>query len=186
MDRGQYNSVTFFISLALCFTLCGCDVLYRFLDKEGAQEKALIGEITPHEKNPVVEEVQTLLYLYGYNTGKVDGILGLRTRNAVEKFQEDNGLKPSRFIDQATWQKLNVFTENKLVIEHQLNVRLIQELLKKAGFDSGSSDGKMGARTKSAIMKFQEAQGLKADGRVGYQTLNKLAAFIAAEPQTKQ
>jgi len=186
MCRGFYSFALFSISLVLCFALCGCDIIYRFLDKEGAQERELIGRIIPHEKNPVVEEVQALLYLYGYNAGRIDGILGLRTRNAVEKFQDDNGLKTTRFIDQATWQKLNVFTENQLVIEQQLNVRFIQVLLKEAGFNPGSIDGKMGARTKSAVKKFQEAYELKVDGKIGYQTLGKLAAFITAESQIEQ
>lgn len=180
------NVVRFFACLGLCLALCGCDALYRLLDKEGAQEKELIGEVIPFEVNLIVEEVQSLLHLYGYNTGKIDGILGFRTRNAIEKFQEDNGLKPSRFADQATWERLNIFKDNELVIKGQLNVRLIQVLLKQAGFDPGKIDGKLGVRTKSAVFKFQEAQGLKIDGKIGFQTLSKLATFISVESQTKQ
>jgi peptidoglycan hydrolase-like protein with peptidoglycan-binding domain len=175
----------FSICFGLLFMLCGCDVLYRLLDKQGAQEKQLIGEVVPFEKNLVVEEIQSLLYLYGYNTGKVDGVLGLRTRNAVEKFQKDNGLDPSRFVDQVTWEKLNMFKDNELVIKGQLNIRLIQVLLKKAGFDPGAIDGKLGSRTKAAVLKFQESQGLKADGKIGYQTLSKLAILIPAELQVE-
>lgn len=163
--------------------LCGCDALYRLLDKEGAEEKELIGEVIPFEKNLVIEEVQSLLYLYGYNTGKVDGVLGLRTRNAIEKFQRNNGLEPSRFVDQATWERLNIFKDNELVIKGQLNVRLVQVLLKEAGLNPGGVDGKLGARTKAAVLKFQEAQGLKVDGKIGYRTLSKLAEFIPAESQ---
>lgn len=145
----------------------------------------MIGEIVPFEKNLVIEEVQSLLYLYGYNTGKVDGILGLRTRNAVEKFQKDNGLEPSRFVDQGTWERLNIFKDNELVIKGQLNIRLVQVLLKEAGFNPGKIDGKLGVRTNASILKFQEAQGLKVDGKIGYQTLSKLSAYIPAESQMK-
>jgi len=180
------NSISLLICLVLCFMLCGCDALYRLLDKEGAQEKELIGELIPFEKNLVVEEVQILLYLYGYNTGKIDGVLGLRTRSAIEKFQKDNGLEPSRSIDQMTWGKLNVFKENKLIIKRQLNIRFIQTLLKEAGVDPGNIDGKMGVKTRAAITKFQEAHGLKVDGRIGYQTLSKLAEFISVESQIEQ
>jgi peptidoglycan hydrolase-like protein with peptidoglycan-binding domain len=186
MGRKFYNSAVFLTSLVLCFVFSGCDVLYRLLDKEGAQEKALVGEIVPHERNSVVEEVQALLYLYGYNTGNNDGILGLRTRNAIEQFQKDNGLKSTRSIDQATWQKLNIFKENKLVVNGQLNVRFIQAILKEVGFNPGTIDGKMGEKTKVAIEKFQEAHGLKVDGKIGYQTLSKLATFITAELQLQQ
>ena len=186
MRRVFYNPAIFSIGLMLCFALSGCDVLYRLLDEEGAQEKALIGEIVPHEKNAIVEEAQALLYLYGYNTGNNDGILGLRTRNAIEQFQKGSGLKPTRRIDQATWKKLNQFKENKLVIKGQLNVRLIQTILKEAGYNPGTVDGNMGEKTKSAIRKFQERHGLKADGKIGYQTLNKLATYVTAESQLEQ
>lgn len=179
------NVAHFIACLGLCLALCGCDALYRLLDKEGAQEKELIGEVIPYEVNLVIEEIQSLLHLYGYNTGKIDGVLGLRTRNAIKKFQEDNGLKPSRFADQATWERLNIFKDNELVIKGRLNVRLVQVILTQTGFNPGKIDGKLGERTKSAVMKFQEAQGLKVDGKIGYQTLGKLATFISEESQTK-
>ena len=149
------NIIFFNLCVGLCLLLSGCDAVYRLLDKQGAQEKELIGEIIPFEQNEVVEEVQVLLHLYGYNVGKSDGILGLRTRNAIEKFQKDNGLDPSRFIDNETWGKLHVFTENLLVVDHKLNMKLIQALLEVAGFNPGGVDGKMGNKTRSAIKNFQ-------------------------------
>ena len=169
------------ILLCLCCAFSGCDILYRALDKEGAEEKKLVGEVIPYEANPVIEEAQSLLYLYGYNTGKVDGMLGLRTRNALEKFQTDNGLKPSRSLDNATWERLNIFKEKQLVIDRQLNILLVQKLLKAAGLDPGDFDGKMGAKTKAAVLDFQKAQGLKADGKIGHQTLSKLAGYLTQE-----
>lgn len=175
-----------FMCLMLCFVCSGCDALYRVLDKEGAEEKELIGEVIPFEKNPVVEEAQVLLYLYGYNTGKIDGILGLRTRNALEKFQNDNALKPTRFIDHQTWDRLNVFKKNKLVVDRKLNIRLVQKLLKEAGFNPGAVDGKTGQRTRAAIKRFQKVHELKVDGKVGYQTLSKLTEFISVGTQVEQ
>jgi hypothetical protein len=169
------------ILLCLCCALSGCDILYRALDKEGAEEKQLVGEIIPYESNLVIEEAQALLYLYGYNTGKMDGMLGLRTRNAIEKFQVDNGLKPSRSLDKATWERLNIYKENQLIVDQQLNVLLVQKLLKAAGFDPGDIDGKMGAKTKTAVLNFQETKGLNADGKIGYQTLSKLAGYLTEE-----
>lgn len=180
------STVCLLICLLGVFLSGGCDFLYRLLDKEGAQEKALIGDVVPFEKNLIVEEVQALLHIYGYNTGKIDGVLGLRTRNAVEKFQADNGLDTTRFVDEATWEKLNVFKENKLIVEGKLNIRFIQTLLKEAGFDPGNIDGKMGPRTKRIVLEFQEAHQLKVDGKIGYQTLSQLAAFITTETQDEQ
>jgi peptidoglycan hydrolase-like protein with peptidoglycan-binding domain len=172
------NIICCLVASVCCLCALGCDALYRLLDENGAQERDLVGEIVPHERNAVVEEVQALLYLYGYNVGKVDGILGLRTRNAVEQFQKDTGLESNRFIDKATFAKLTAFKDDQLVIERQLNVLLVQKLLKKAGFDPGELDGKMGIATKETIKRFQSAHQLKVDGKIGYKTLNELAGYI--------
>jgi len=163
--------------LMLCFSLTGCDALYRILDKEGAEEKELVGEVVPFEKNPTVEEIQILLKFYGYHLGEVDGVFGLRTRNAIAKFQRDNGLKETRFADQETWKKLNVFSVNEMVVDHKINVKLIQTILIEAGFNPGKIDGELGPKTIKAVKKFQEKFGLKADGKIGYKTLSKLTEF---------
>jgi len=159
-------------------SMAGCDMIYRMLDKEGAEEKELVGEITPFEKNPTIEEGQVLLKIYGYNSGEPDGILGVRTRNSIEKFQKDNGLKETRFVDNETWQKLRVYVDIGLITESQLNIELIQNVLKKSGVDPGKIDGKFGAKTTKAVKTFQKMHGLKVDGKIGYQTLTKLASYI--------
>ena len=54
----------------------------------------------------------------------------------------------------------------------------IQEALKKAGYYKGEVDGKIGHKTKMAIEEFQKANGLKADGKVGPQTWDKLKEYL--------
>ncbi|MBI5150387.1 MAG: peptidoglycan-binding protein [Candidatus Omnitrophica bacterium] len=172
--------------LTVCFPSAGCDILYRLLHKEGAEERELVGEIVPMQKNDTVEEVQALLKIYGYSPGKIDGKMGMQTRDAVEQFQRDNGLKETRFVDRATWEKLAVLKESDLVVGRKVNVKLVQEALKRAGFDPGPADGKMGKKTQNAIMAFQRSAGLTADGRIGYQTLCALAEYLpAAAPATR-
>ncbi len=167
--------------LALSFCLQGCDFLYGLLDKKGAEEKKIVGEIVPFEKNLTVEEVQTLLKLYGYNPGRVDGVMGVKTRDALERFQRENGLEETRMVDQKTWENLIVFKETNLIVEGELNTRLVQTILKEAGFDPGKIDGKAGLKTQAAILNFQKARGLKADGKVGYKTLSQLAQSLPAK-----
>lgn len=168
---------------AICFLLTGCDFLYHMLHKEGAEEKDLIGDSVPFQRNPAIEEVQTLLAVYGYSPGKADGVIGVQTRNAVAEFQKDNGLKETRFVDKATWKKLMVFKENDFIVKNKLNVKLVQAALKEAGFDPGAIDGKMGTKTKNAIMAFQKATGLTADGKIGYKTLIKLSEVLPAQEE---
>jgi len=61
----------------------------------------------------------------------------------------------------------------------ELTPKQIQLALKKAGFYKGEIDGKIGLNTKKAIMKFQKAQGLKADGIVGKRTLAELNIYLS-------
>ena len=160
------------------FSLCGCDAVYRLLQKEGAEEKELLGEVLPFKSNPKVLEVQKLLKIWGYGTGKMDGKFGPNTRAAIKKFQIERKLKVSRFLDNPTWEELNRFEKYGLVINGDLNVKAIQIALKAAQCDPGPIDGKGGRRTEEAVKKFQNDNGLKADGRIGYKTLIQLSQYL--------
>ena len=180
-----HRFLIFFVCLHFCFCCMGCDKIYGLLDKKGAEEKKIVGEVIPFEKNPTIEEIQTLLYLYGYNPGKIDGILGGGTRNAISKFQKDNNLELTHYVDQATWGKLRYLKDKELVENNQLNIILIQKILRKAGFDSGKIDGRLGGQTTQAIKAFQKAHGLKLDGKIGYKTLSKMSEYLDG-PENKQ
>ncbi len=156
----------------------GCDRIYRMLQKEGAQERDIIGEINVYEPNENVRRVQQRLKLYGYRIGNADGILGANTRNAIETFQKDMGITPSRFIDRATWEKLLEFDHYALIVNDDVYVPAVQVAMKAAGFDVGSADGKMGPRTQETLKKFQAAHGLKPDGKIGLQTLTALKSYL--------
>lgn len=180
----MYEKFWFKHFLCVLFVLMifsGCDVLYSTLDKEGADEKKIIGEIKLNEANPTIEEIQVLLKIYGYDPGVIDGKWGIKTRNAVEKFQKDVGLQASRKVDNETWLRLIEFRENRLVDGGKLNVLLIQEILKVAGLYKGKIDGKIGRQTKDAVINFQKKYDLKPDGKIGYKTLSKLARYIEIE-----
>ena len=173
------NFLKWLFIVVVIMQLCGCDALYRMLDKEGAEEKAIIGEVVPFEKNPTVEEIQALLKIYGYDAGKVDGVLGTQTRNAIARFQTDNQLKVSRFADKETCEKLRVFVDQGFVVDDNINIKHVQGVLKAAGFDPGPIDGKRGRKTEQAIKDFQKAHNLKVDARVGYQTLKEMSKYVS-------
>ena len=54
----------------------------------------------------------------------------------------------------------------------------IQAALKKAGFFKGEVDGQIGPKTKEAIRKFQEANGISPDGVVGSRTWSLLSKYL--------
>ena len=60
-----------------------------------------------------------------------------------------------------------------------LSAKQIQKALKSAGFYQGAVDGKIGPKTKDAIIKFQKAHNLKADGIVGKRTAAELNKYLS-------
>ena len=57
-------------------------------------------------------------------------------------------------------------------------VALVQGALKNLGYYPGGIDGVFGVKTQEALMRFQEARGLTADGIAGTQTLKALGLQI--------
>lgn len=171
-----------FLTFLLCLTVIfsGCDRIYGILQPEGAEELAIIGEIKPYEPHEGVARIQRRLKLFGYAIGTIDGVLGANTRDAIEKFQRDNGIKPSRFIDHETWNALTIYDYYGLIYNEDINAFTVQAALYNANYDVGSRDGKLGPKSIAALKKFQEDEGLIPDGRIGRRTLSALARYLPA------
>jgi len=60
-------------------------------------------------------------------------------------------------------------------------IKQIQAALSNAGYYKGGIDGKMGKDTRSAIKKFQQANGLGSDGQVGKKTWKILGKYLYAK-----
>ena len=58
-------------------------------------------------------------------------------------------------------------------------VTKLQQALSKLGSDPGSADGTFGPLTEHAVVAFQQANGLAADGIVGPKTAGKINASLA-------
>lgn len=134
-----------------------------------------------------VKTLQEMLNAKGYNAGSVDGIFGKNTRAAVIAFQNANGLAADGIVGKLTWAKLYDTTAalpsagtatgtQPMVYRGSRGdaVRRLQELLNKKGFDCGAVDGIFGSKTYAAVMAFQKANGLSADGIAGPLTWGKL------------
>ena len=66
-------------------------------------------------------------------------------------------------------------------------VKEVQRRLKNWGYYSGSVDGVFGAGTRAAVIRFQQKNGLKADGVVGkatYQALGINASYNTVTTQS--
>jgi peptidoglycan hydrolase-like protein with peptidoglycan-binding domain len=53
-------------------------------------------------------------------------------------------------------------------------VQEVQSLLGAAGYDAGQADGRMGAKTRAAIIRYQQEHGLPIDGTPSFQLLEHL------------
>ena len=131
-----------------------------------------------------VKTLQDKLNTLGYNSGNVDGIFGAKTYAAVTAFQKANNLGVDGIVGKLTWAKLYDATPvnvTPVTTQPMLRtgsrgdaVRKLQEMLNAKGYTCGSVDGIFGSKTKAAVLAFQKANGLGADGIVGPLTWGKL------------
>lgn len=78
-------------------------------------------------------------------------------------------------------EALSDATKKQKVVLKAPTAKDIQTALKNAGFYQGDIDGKIGSKTKEAVVKFQEANGLNPDGNVGSRTWEKLSEYLKQE-----
>ncbi|MCX8074213.1 MAG: peptidoglycan-binding protein [Clostridia bacterium] len=55
---------------------------------------------------------------------------------------------------------------------------VLQDALDKLGYNPGVIDGNFGTNTKAAVIRFQRAYGITADGEVGCETWRKLTSLV--------
>ena len=131
-----------------------------------------------------VKTLQEKLNAKGFDSGNVDGIFGAKTYAAATAFQKANGLGVDGIVGKLTWAKLYDATPvnvTPVTTQPMLRtgsrgdaVRKLQELLNAKGYTCGNVDGIFGSKTYAAVLAFQKANGLAADGIVGSLTWGKL------------
>lgn len=148
----------------------------------------------------VVSELQRALTSAGYDPGPVDGTFGPRTEAAVIAFQQDNDLSADGVVGPETAAALNSAASaspttpatpgvSTFTLPEGTKLRLgegdpavvseLQQALSSAGYAPGSVDGTFGQETEAAVVAFQEANGLSADGVVGPETAAALNSALA-------
>ncbi len=79
------------------------------VDKQHANSNEVQPAAAPvHVSTKVVKDAQRALKKAGYDVGRADGRVGPRTKAAIEKYQQDNGITASGKLDADTLSKLNV------------------------------------------------------------------------------
>jgi peptidoglycan hydrolase-like protein with peptidoglycan-binding domain len=119
------------------------------------------------------KEIVDLKYEVKELSGKVD------SKNTVEVETSS----PTPTSSRATESK-SAEGETGNIIKVEATGLEVQKALKNAGVYNGKVDGKVGPRTKNAVVEFQRQHSLKSDGVIGQKTWNVLKTYLepAAAP----
>ena len=133
---------------------------------------------------PAVKEIQARLKALGFFSGRADAAFGEATRQAVERFQQANGLEQSGEVDGATRMRLSAETPvtwggflaemSSAPGDSGLNVYALQKLLLQMGYFEGECTASYGDFTQKAVEGFQAANGLEVTGAADSETWAKL------------
>lgn len=129
-----------------------------------------------------VAAIQTDFRALGYYNGAIDGIYGPRTIEAVEQFQEENGLPVTGLVDPATMAAVNA----ALAGRESAQVGALQAIMIAAGYYDGSVDGQWSAEVEAALMAMQEDLGLEPTGVIDAATLRAIEDALAAAGQAPE
>lgn len=154
----------------------GWDYHFRFSDAISTRP-ATKPSTTPKNDLVALGQQHTINYT-GHNIG-VDGMYGPQTRaNIVRCFQVamnhdyHSGLKVDGVCGKNT---INALGKHYVKLgECQEMVRAVQVALYCYGFNPGKTDAIFGDNTKLAVLQFQRAKGLTADGIAGKNTIKAL------------
>ena len=152
----------------------------------------------------IVRDVQAALAGIGFYNGKIDGIYGSETSDAIIAFQEQAGILPdgeasygllsnvksaSAVAKVQNAKSQNARPQNARLVENpvetvitqtaakqptQTMVSLIQRGLNEFGFEEIDVDGVMGNQTRKAIRDFQKQFKLSVTGEPDKDLVNKL------------
>lgn len=151
--------------------------------EEQAEHASFNRNLKKGMKGDDVRELQKLLNAAGDNIA-VDGSFGRKTEEAVKVFQSRAGLKVDGIAGPATIKALMAdktpaaWSVTRLLKKgcEGADVKYVQNALIAAGYNVGKTgaDGDFGMNTEAAVIKFQRAKGLEADGIVGEKTVTAL------------
>ena len=96
-----------------------------------------------------VRELQQTLEALGLEPGPADGVIGTRTKAALVRFQQSEGLRATGTLDSQT--------RSRLAERRREHVLRLQKALTESGLDPGPADGVMGTQTRAALRRYVAA-----------------------------
>ena len=141
---------------------------YELLFSDQAKKYAM----TEGAEGDDVKALQSRLYELGY-IESVTSYYGTDTVSAVKRFQEVNKLTTDGSVGAQTLEVIYSADVQANYLQYGSNnetVKKCQQRLKKLGYLTTEADGNYGSDTVNAVKRFQERNGLIADGFLGATT----------------
>lgn len=118
----------------------------------------------------VVQNVQYSLNQAGFNAGPVDGLMGSRTRSAIESYQRTNGLLVTGQPSQSLLDHISASAMTQQPVPQSTTVSGqtivdIQSALRERGYNISAINGRMNEETSAAIRAYQGNSNLKITGQ---------------------
>lgn len=144
-----------------------------------ALEAGKSGFLRQGHEGELVMALQRGLGAIGFYSGPVTGYFGPLTREAVVRFQRARRLTPDGVVSPETWKALSETDAPRAAMSGTPRkeaagywrrgnkgevVREIQQQLQVLGYFKGPVTGYFGPLTRAAVMAFQKARDLPADG----------------------
>jgi peptidoglycan hydrolase-like protein with peptidoglycan-binding domain len=108
-----------------------------------------------------------------------DGQFGPGTETALKDWQKKNGLSADGIAGPDTFMSMGLY--ELILLKDGTRGSTVKTLQEKLGV---TADGQFGAGTQKALMEYQKANGLKADGFAGPATLAQMKLFKEVTPET--
>ena len=134
------------------------------------------------DEGEAVKAMQQQLIQLGFLSTDATGYFGSATREAVKAFQKSAGISADGVAGKATLSALSDACSSTALSasgslqkgDEGAEVTSLQKMLIQLGYLSTEATGYFGSATKSAVVAFQKAAGLDADGVAGKATLSAL------------
>lgn len=150
-----------FLALIICLglTISGCSSAQKKLSEEVKGVKTRVDTLETRVEGVETKQAET-------------------ERMTMEQAQRVEEMKSSEHARPAS--RSNIGIKERRSSKDRERTKEVQSCLKNAGYYHGEIDGVKGRKTRSAIKKFQKANGLTADGVIGKKTWEALSKYSAA------